>query len=167
MICGGASPVQNVESEVNGKSDRFARPVPGGAFSLVTGHNAARLARLAFLALAKLDEIAKALQDDARCPMFGPLVVDELLAARGGCERIREPLPECLGWNGRPVGVRIMVESFRHKHACGIRFAVARLAQIADMAVLDAKAGALRVCLGRRLAGPACIDINSHTRMCE
>ena len=37
------------------------------------------------------------------------------------------------------------------------------LAQVAYVAVLDAKAGALRVCLGRGLFRPACVDVNSHT----
>ena len=42
-----------------------------------------------------------------------------------------------------------MVERFRHKHARRVRLAVVRLAQVADVAVLDAEAGRLRLRLGR------------------
>src|SRR4051812_19258757 len=53
-------------------------------------------------------------------------------------------------------------ERFGHEHPRRVRLPVVCLAQVADMPMLDAKARALRLQLGRRHVSPAHVDVDAH-----
>src|SRR5438552_775375 len=85
------------------------------------------------------------------------LVVKMCLAVGCYAQRLRETRAQ---HRGRDFGFAL--KRFGDQHACGIRFAVVGLAQVADVPVLDAKARNLRACVSRGLAAPVRVNINAH-----